>query len=139
MVLCKTIPTGLRWAIFLHNFFCSLELMEYLKSNNLESLGTIRSDRLCECNLRSEKDLKKEGRGSYHVQTDKRSGLTIVTDKRSGLTIVRWVDNKVVTLASSFMFAQPLNTSKRYDKTQKLMFLHRLSLKVIKSTWVVLI
>lgn len=107
-VLCKTIPLGLPSAIFFDNFFCSLELIEYLKSKKLESLGTIRSDRLRECKLKSEKILKKEGRGSYHFQTD----------RRSGLTIVRWVDNKVVTMASSFMGVQPLSTAKRFDKKQ---------------------
>ena len=108
-VLCKTIPSGLPSAVFLDNFFCSLELMEYLKSKKFETLGTVRSDRLRNCKLKNEKDLKKEGRGSYDVQTD----------RRLGLTVVRWVDNKVVTLASTFMGVQPLSTSKRYDKKEK--------------------
>ena len=105
-VFCKTIPTGLPSALFFDNFFCSLELTEYLKSKKFETLGTVRSDRLRNCKQKSKKDLKKEGRGSYDAQTD----------RTFGLTIVRWVDNKVVTLASTFMGVRPLSTSKRYDK-----------------------
>ena len=91
------------------NFFCSLELIRYLDTKGFDTLGTIRSDRLSHCPLKNEKELKKAGRGSYDCKTEK-------TSKNA---VVRWVDSKVVTLASSFMGIEPIGSLKRYDKKEK--------------------
>lgn len=111
-VLCKTIPAmpdGLKAKIFFDNFFCSVELIQYMSSKNYETLGTIRKDRLRNCPLKNEKELKKEGRGA----------LDHKTDVKAGITVVRWIDNKVVTLASSFMGVEPMGSVKRYDRKEK--------------------
>lgn len=105
-VLCRTIPDGLHSQVFMDNFFTSIELIEYLKSKNLHVLGTIRKDRLRNCTLLGEKELKKRGRGSYDSKTAQDAGITVVS----------WVDNKVVILASSFLGIEPLGKVQRYDK-----------------------
>lgn len=108
-VLCRSIPAGLNSEIFVDNFFCSLELIIYLNAKGFDTLGTIRADRLRECPLKSEKELKKTGRGTFDCKTE----------KSTKIALVRWVDNKVVTLASSFMGVEPLGSVKRYDKKEK--------------------
>ena len=50
------------------------------------AVGTMRQDRIRGCKLKSEKELKKEGRGSYDVSVD----------LNSGIVIMRWFDNKTV-------------------------------------------
>ena len=42
----------------------------------------------------------------------------VVTDKNSNLTLVRWKDNKVVTVASTFVGKMSLRTAHRYVKAQ---------------------
>lgn len=110
-VLCRTIPDmpdGLKPEIFVDNFFCSIPLILYLSSKNFETLGTIRKDRLRNCSLKTEQQLKKEGRGSFDYKTG----------KNAGVTVVRWADNKVVTLASSFMGVEPIDKVQRYDRKE---------------------
>ena len=108
-VLCRSIPGGVGSEIFVDNFYCSLELITYLNTKGFDTLGTIRSDRLRHCPLKNEKELKKTGRGSFDCKTE----------KTSKIAVVRWVDSKVVTLASSFMGIEPIGSLKRYDKKEK--------------------
>ena len=42
----------------------------------------------------------------------------VVTDKNSNLALVRWKDNKVVTVASTFVGKMPLRKAHRYVKAQ---------------------
>ncbi|KAF2901489.1 hypothetical protein ILUMI_04695 [Ignelater luminosus] len=53
--------------------------------------------------------LQKEGRGSYHC----------CYDEANQLVAVKLVDNKVVTLASSFVGGKPLGFVKRWNATEK--------------------
>ena len=41
----------------------------------------------------------------------------VVTDKNSSLTLVRWKDNKVLTVASTFVGKMPLRKAHRYVKS----------------------
>ena len=47
-----------------------------------------------------------------------RGASDVVTDKNSNLTLVRWKDNKVVTVASTFVGKMPLREAHRYVKAQ---------------------
>ena len=47
-----------------------------------------------------------------------RDALYVVTDKNGNLTLVRWKDNKVVTVASTFVGKMPLRKAHCYVKTQ---------------------
>ncbi|XP_065684233.1 piggyBac transposable element-derived protein 3-like isoform X1 [Hydra vulgaris] len=81
-----------------------------LKKRRIWYVGTARLKRLNKCSLPSEKELKKQGRGSFDYRTD-----TI-----SNNIAVSWIDNKAVTLISSFASIEPINTVRRYDrKTRK--------------------
>ena len=53
--------------------------------------------------------MKKEPRGSYDA----------VTDKTSSLCVVRWHNSKVVTVASTHVGVQPLQTAARFSSAEK--------------------
>lgn len=110
VTLCDTIPDPKNAKVYFDNFFTCFELIEYLKvKKEVYSIGTIRKNRMRNLVMKSDKDLKKEGRGSMDYRTDTTAGITVVS----------WQDNKVVTLASSFAGVEPLTSLKRYDKVAK--------------------
>ena len=47
-----------------------------------------------------------------------RGASDVVTDKNSNLVLVRWKDNKVVTVASTFVQKRPLRKAHRYVKAE---------------------
>lgn len=112
IALCKTIPNPACCAVYFDNFFTSLELIHFLRNEmGIFSLGTIRANRLrgAEKKLLSDKLLKKKGRSAY----------SRVVCKTNKICIVKWHDNKVVTVASSFVSESPVGVIQRYDKDTK--------------------
>ena len=107
--LCKTIPNTLNARVYFDNFFCTLELISYLKQQNIHSLGTLRKNRVKGCPVQDDKSLQKCGHGSYDFRMD----------RAMGLILVKWVDNKVVCLASSFCGIEPVSTVKRWNRVEK--------------------
>ena len=69
----------------------------------IHCVGTIRSNRLQGCPLKSEKEMKAIGRGA----------IDIATDANCGITVVRWLDNRIVTATSTYVGAEPLSSVKR--------------------------
>ena len=53
--------------------------------------------------FKNDKELTKAGLGSYEVKND----------AVAGLTIVKWYDNKVVFLTSSYLGADPVEKCRR--------------------------
>ena len=74
----------------------------------MAATGTVRINRVENASLRPIKEMEKLERGASDV----------VTDKNSNLTLVRWKDNKVVTVASTFVGKMPLRKAHRYVKAQ---------------------
>ncbi len=85
---CQNIATI---KFFFDNWFTTLELCIELKDLGILSTATIRSHRLAGCPLKSESELKKDGRGSVSYQTD----------LNSGIAATRWFDNKCFQLVST--------------------------------------
>ena len=69
---------------------------------------TLRSNRLEHCPLKSERELRKEGRGAVDFQ--------LSTD---GILVVKWYDNKEVTIGSNFYSVEPFTEVRRWDKARK--------------------
>ncbi|XP_065639331.1 piggyBac transposable element-derived protein 3-like [Hydra vulgaris] len=108
--MTSTLPENHNFKIFADSYFSSLPLLDELKKRRIWYVGTARLKRLNKCSLPSEKELKKQGRGSFDYRTD-----TI-----SNNIAVSWIDNKAVTLISSFASIEQINTVRRYDrKTRK--------------------
>ena len=57
---------------------------------------TLRSNRIEKCPLKTEKELKKEGRGTMDLQ-----------QSEEGILIVKWFDNKEVTVGTNHYSAEP--------------------------------
>lgn len=111
LALCKTIVKRPA-VVYFDNFFTSLELIHLLREEyGIFSLGTINANRLRDCknHLPSDKVLSKKGRGS--------SKQVVCNNKK--VAVVKWLDNKVVTLASSFVDSYPMEKIKRWSKNDK--------------------
>ena len=102
--LTATLPTGQNCKIFADNFFTSAALIQKLLER-----GTTRSGRLPGCQLKDDKILSKQGRGSFDSCV--LSAPTIVA--------VRWFDNRSVTLASTFVGPLPVKKIRRWQKATK--------------------
>lgn len=108
--LCKTIPYPQKSIVYFDNWFTSLNLIIVLKNDyGINSLGTIRNNRLRGCILELDKVLLKRGRGSFDYKVD----------NTAGIAVVKWADTKCVTLASSYICHSPVVQVKRYDKEEK--------------------
>ncbi|KAK3701965.1 hypothetical protein RRG08_017855 [Elysia crispata] len=73
------------------------------------SPGTVRKNRLPGCDLKSDKTLEAEGRGSFDSRVE--VGRKIIA--------VRWMDTKCVTLLSSHTGVDPTENVNRWDKKTK--------------------
>lgn len=89
--LSQSIPKKPTTALYFDNFFFSLNLPSYLRSEyGILSLGTLRSNRLMGFKTLPDKDLLK-----------------------------KWANNKTVLLASSFVSAHPVEKIKRFSKEHR--------------------
>ena len=85
--------------------------MSELAKNKIYSLGTVRLNRLKNCSLLSDKELKRKGRGAH----DEKECVVENTTFR----VIKWLDSKCVTFLTSFDSAQPLTSVKRFDRAAK--------------------
>ena len=106
IALTKVIDQPEKTTLYFDNYFSSLKLLSHLQANyNILASATIRSNRIGNCPLKSDKELKKQGRGAFDSKLS-----------NDGVQIVKWVDNKIVHMASTFVGALPLGVAQRYDK-----------------------
>jgi len=107
--LTSTLQTGHNYKIFADNFFTSTGLIEKLLERGIHYTGTVRSGRLPGCQLKDDKTLSKQGRGSFDS--------SVLTEPK--VVAVRWFDNRSVTLASTFVGPLPLQKVRRWDKANR--------------------
>jgi hypothetical protein len=115
IVICfaKVIDQPEKTTLYFDNYFTSLTLLSHLKKKyNILASGTIRSNRTGDCPLKSDKDIKKEGRGAFDFKLSS-----------TGVQIVKWNDNKIVHLASTFVGALPVAVAQRYVSSEVLVIL----------------
>ena len=75
--LCKDLPHHANHKLFFDNWFSTISLFICLKRLGILACGTMRANRLQGCSLKSNKELKKSGRGSMDYMTDLNSGVII--------------------------------------------------------------
>ncbi|KAL1447732.1 hypothetical protein MTO96_044227 [Rhipicephalus appendiculatus] len=107
--MCEFLPQHKVHKVAADNFFSSLELAEELAKTGLGFIGTLRNNRLRDCHLKTESDLKKEGRGAFDY----------VVNTVKDLVVVRWYDNRSVTLVSNYASTEPVRTVRRWNKKEK--------------------
>lgn len=106
--LVQILPSGCNFKIAFDNYFTSLSLIRHLKAKGIFCVGTVRSNRIENCPLLTEKEMSRKGRGSFDYRSDNDEVL-----------VLRWYDNKAVTLASSFLDIGEATAVARWDKTAK--------------------
>lgn len=97
------------YKLFMDNFFASLPLIVELQKVQIYALGTIRGNRIPQSKyfLKDAEELKKEGRGAMSYATS-----------NDNITAIRWIDSGPVHVVSNFVGAEPVDTAKRFDKSQ---------------------
>ncbi|CAK1541427.1 unnamed protein product [Leptosia nina] len=93
--------------LYFDNFFTGLPLLKYLREQNVGGTGTVRENRLENCNLPNSKDMKKEPRGKLCHKASKE----IITAK--------WHDNSIVTIASNCHALNPITKVDRIGFVDK--------------------
>lgn len=99
---------GLPFSFFFDNLFTGFPLLAYLKARGYNATGTMRDNRIPKgVPIKKKQDLKDEVRGTF-VTTKM---------KETGIRVTKWVDNSVVTVASTCYGVNPTSTAKRYMKS----------------------
>ena len=91
--LCEKIPRHENFKVFFDNHFTGLPLLEELKSDGILALGVIMPNRMGNPGLKTKAELQKEGRESYDHRVE----------KSGDISLIRWNDNSIVNLASTFV------------------------------------
>ncbi|XP_039666277.1 piggyBac transposable element-derived protein 3 [Perca fluviatilis] len=106
--MTSTLPAGKNHKVFADNYFTSVPLVQHLKERGIHYIGTVRMNRVRDCTMMDEKELKKKGRGSMDFRVNQDNNI-----------IVRWYENKAVNLISSFVGTEPEGSVKRWDRKSK--------------------
>ncbi|XP_039275920.1 piggyBac transposable element-derived protein 3-like [Nilaparvata lugens] len=107
--LSEVIPKFQNYKLFCDNWFTSYHLICELKVRGILAVGTVRSNRLCGCQLENDKILPGKGRGSYDE----------MIDIENEVFVCKWYDNRCVSLVSSFAAAEPVKDVQRYSVAEK--------------------
>ena len=100
MELCAGIPRHKNFQIYFDNWFCTLALLTELKTIGILTTATIRADRTRHCPF----DEKVRNRGAIDYRVD----------ANSGIRIIKWVDNNIVHLASTYASVNPVTQVQRW-------------------------
>ena len=84
MKLSSTLPSHQNYKVFADNLFSSASFVSALLKLGIHYVGTLRNSRLNGCDLASERELQRKGRGSVDFRVE----------REKGIAIVRWYDNK---------------------------------------------
>ena len=107
--LSKDIPKNDSFQLYFDNWVSTMELMLAPKSFKIFLTATFGANRLNGCPLSTQKDLKKQRRGSFDYRTD----------FNTGLHVVKWFGNKYVHFALTFSGVKAENTVQRWDSRKK--------------------
>ena len=91
------------------NLFASLSLVDEITKLNISCTGTIRSNRIGDCPVRSVQEMSKTQRGTYDSSFD----------TRNGLVVVRWHDNSIVNVVSNIHGVEPVQSASRWPRTER--------------------
>jgi hypothetical protein len=111
MNLLVNVPRQKWHKLYFDNWYTSLELVKSLFTQGIACVGTVRSNRLKNIELPTDKVMKKQGRGSATLLTTNIDNVE--------LRVVKWFDNRGVTLLSSYEAVNPVSTVQRWDRKTK--------------------
>lgn len=91
---------------YFDNFFTSFTLLKMLKDKEVCATGTCRYNRMNNCPIKNDNEIKKQERGIYDHRYDKQNNIFAIT----------WNDNNSVKLMSTHQGLYPLGFVKRWSK-----------------------
>ena len=106
--LARSIPSNLNHKLYFNNYFTNPEIQVFLAQRGIYTLGTVRSNRVANCTMMSDAELKKRGRGVFCEK------VSIIDNVK--ITTVLWYDNRIVNFLSSFAGGQPAYEVTRWSK-----------------------
>lgn len=112
--LARIIPRGGNYKIYFDNYYTSVQLLVYLSTQGILSLGTVRADRIPGSKLpvlKTAKEVKSVKRGTFYEYVANIEGCEVSS--------LMWVDNKCVRMLSTFAGANPVEDVRRYNRTTK--------------------
>lgn len=109
MRLCETVPKNVNHKIIFDNYFTSIKLIRLLQKDGIHSLGVVKKNSMMGCPLTHGKELMEKGRGAFDCKIS----------KERDVACVRWADNGIVNLASSFAATAPVDSVKRWSQSTK--------------------
>ena len=109
MRLIKHLPKKQYYTLSFDNWFSTFPLLLKLKNFGIITCATIRSNRIANCSLDTDKELKKSGCGSSSYRVD----------ANSGIIITKWFDNKSVHIVSNNGTAGISSQVQRWDGKAK--------------------
>ena len=112
--LTSGLPPKVGHKVYFDNLFSSIPLLRHLQDKGIWCVSTIRANRMLGANkqLKSEKQLKQLGRGSMDWRVD----------ANREITVIRWYDNGVVQLASTFIGEELGNKVDRWSAKENKKF-----------------
>lgn len=96
-------------SLYFDNFFTSFNLMCKLNETGIKGTGTVRINRMNNCPIKNDTEMKKEKRGFYDYRFDKRNKILAIT----------WNDNKCVKMLTNNLGIMPLDNVRRWSKSEK--------------------
>lgn len=110
--LLSEFPEGkkkLNYQFFFDNLFTNQNLLNFCRANCYNGTGTMRVDRLPKNSSLTPKKSFSKVRGTYESEID----------KANGIQYIRWMDNSVITVASTSHGVNPVALVRRYSKKEK--------------------
>lgn len=119
--LLREVPRFENYIVYFDNFYTTIPLLVYLRTQGILAVGTIRRNRIKNCKLPDEKVMMKCERGTSQEFVCTINGIEV--------TSVSWKDNRIVNLVSTYIGTKPIKaienseeepiTIKRFDKKEK--------------------
>lgn len=94
---------------YFDNFFTSFDLMTNLTGRNICATGTVRSNRMNYCPVKTDKDMNKEERAAFDCRFDENNKIFAVV----------WKDNNIVKVLSNHEALEPQQSVSRWSRERK--------------------
>ncbi|XP_054270077.1 piggyBac transposable element-derived protein 3-like [Macrosteles quadrilineatus] len=109
--MTQVVPKHKGYLVYFDNWFASLRLFTTLAQDGIGALGTIQKERFPGLTFPSDSEMKQNGRGSL-VEVE-------VNFEGVDVRALKWLDNRGVTIASTFESAMPVSQITRFDRSSK--------------------
>ena len=110
--LCEVLEDHKNYKVFFDNWFSSIDLLVFLAKRGILSLSTLQIRREKGLLFPDDRSMKLQGGRGMSV-----SKCTVVDGIE--VTAVKWLDNRSVTLASTFVGSEPKSDVERFDRLSK--------------------